>query len=82
MLRREQHRQHVVDRRQLEASGVVVVQREVAEVPIGVGDQGTESRNEPDVLERCVADSLVPMQARCSRDPVIQLAVEIRIDRE
>ena len=50
VLGRKQHREHVIDRSQLERTRVPIEERHVAEMSIGVRDQGAERIDETDLL--------------------------------
>jgi hypothetical protein len=50
ILRRKQHRQHVIDRRELMTAGMAIKQCQIAEMPVGVGDLHGEGFDQPHLL--------------------------------
>ena len=78
----EEHRQHVVHRRQAELSIVSIEHRKIAEMAIRVGDQGAEGADETHHLQGLRIDAPIPMKPHCRCDPVIEHPVLRGVDRQ
>jgi hypothetical protein len=71
VLGRKQHRQHVVDGCKREGALILVIKRQVAEVPIGVRNQAAKCEYSPDVLQGGSIDFFVASESCCRLDPIV-----------
>lgn len=78
MLGREEHGQHVIDRRQLERTFIVIEQGDVAEVAIRIGDQLGKDVQQADPIGVLTRKESLGLEALRAVAPTVELAVAFR----